>query len=79
MNNKPVEEIDPLFIQHAQITSTQVKKIELETQDQICNISWKQLRHGRITASKFHQVYTKIETICREQSTTRKSSTALSH
>ena len=67
MKSKPLEEAAPLFIQHSQMTSAQVKQIELETQGQSSNSLWKQQRLGRITASKFHQISTKTETVLKHR------------
>lgn len=67
MEGKPLKETSPLFFQHAQMSSTQVQRIETETQAQSYNDQWKKQRLGRITASKFHEVHTKTETILKRR------------
>lgn len=63
MTNKPMEEAVPLFICQSQMTGEQVKRIELETKDQHTSDLWRQQRVGRITASNFHHVHTKAESL----------------
>lgn len=61
--NKPLDEIVPLFIQECQLSEEQVKHIEVQTKGQHTNTSWKEQRNGRITASNFHTVSTKCQTL----------------
>ena len=58
-----MEEAVPLLICTSQITSEQVMRVEHETRRQHASDAWRQQRIGRITASNFHKVYTKSETI----------------
>jgi hypothetical protein len=63
--NMSLEEAVPLFIQHCQLSEDQVKSIEAATRGQHSNITWKEQRVGRITASNFHTISTKTQTLMR--------------
>lgn len=58
-----VEEIVPIFLEHCQMTATQVAEVEKISRGQSANLNWKQQRLGRVTASKFHTVSTKSESL----------------
>jgi hypothetical protein len=73
IKGKPVEEAVPLFISNSQMTSEQVVKIERETRDQHSSDAWRKQRIGRITASNFHKVYTKTETIMKTRKNSKKN------
>lgn len=45
------------------ITSEEIEHIEQKTRGQHKNDNWHRLHKGRITASKFYQVFTKVQTI----------------
>ena len=74
IKNKSVEEAVPLFICTSQITSEQVIRVEHETRGQHASDTWRQQRIGRITASNFHKVYTKSETIMKTRQNAKKKS-----
>ena len=63
--NMSLEEAVPLFIQHCQLSEDHVKSIEAATRGQHSNITWKEQRFGRITASNFHTISTKTQTLMR--------------
>ena len=71
VNENPVEEVT-LFITETQISNNQVKKIEQETREQHSNPLWRRQRIGRITASNFHAVHTKTESIIKSTSRNKK-------
>lgn len=71
--NKIVGVVAPLFISKLQMTADQVKRIEHETKAQHKSYLWRQHRVGRITASNFHQVYMKTESIIKNRSKSSKS------
>ena len=62
-----LEEITPLFIEHCQLSSEQVHQIEISTRGQHKNNAWFKQRSGRITASRFHKVATKCDTIMKKR------------
>ncbi len=63
----PLEEATTLFLTETQISQEQVKRIEQETREQHSNPLWRQQRIGRITASNFHNIHTKTETIIKRK------------
>ena len=63
VKNKPLEQVAPLFLEYCQLTNEQTMRIEKETRGQHSNSVWQEQRKGRVTASNFHQVFTKAETI----------------
>ena len=63
----PVEQATTHFLIESQITKDQVKKFEQETKQQHSNPLWRKQRIGRITASNFHMVHTKTETIMKSK------------
>lgn len=72
MKGKPLEEVSPLFIQHCQMTTEQVDRIEVSTRGQHSNNKWQEQRIGRITASNFHRVSTKTESIINSSKSSKK-------
>ena len=64
----PLKEATTLFLTETQISQEQAKRIEKETREQHSSPLWRQQRIGRITASNFHQVHTKTETIMKRKS-----------
>ncbi|XP_046864652.1 uncharacterized protein LOC124459175 [Xenia sp. Carnegie-2017] len=68
----PVEQATTHFLIESQITKDQVKKIEQETRQQHSNPLWRKQRIGRITASNFHMVHTKTETIMKSKNASKK-------
>ena len=63
LRTKPLEETAPAFLEYCQMTSEQANRIERESRGQHSNAVWQEQRIGRITASNFHQVFTKAETL----------------
>lgn len=63
MKTKSCEEVVPSFLEFCQMSSDQVRRIEVETRGQSSNKQWFKHREGRITASTFHQHHTKMESI----------------
>ena len=51
------------FIEKMSVTDEQIKKLMLETTSQVETNSWYEHRMGRITASNFYQVCTRVETL----------------
>ena len=68
----PLEEATRLFLTEAQISKDQVNRIEQETREQHSNPLWRKQRIGRITASNFHNVHTKTETIIKSKAKSSK-------
>lgn len=66
MKDKALEEVAPLFIEHCQLSRNQVNRIEISTRGQQSNQVWFDQRQGRITASKFHLVATKCESLMKK-------------
>ena len=66
-SGKTLEVITPLFIEHCQLSSEQVHQIEISTRGQHKNNAWFEQRSGRITASRFHEVATKCDTIMKKR------------
>ena len=60
---KSVEEIVPQFWEFTQISVDKIKRLEIETRGQAKNLPWKQHRTGRVTASDFHTVSSKSESL----------------
>ena len=63
MKGKPLEHTAPLFLKECQMTSDQVKRVEIETLGQSANELWHEQRIGRVTASNFHTYHTKAQSI----------------
>ena len=68
----PLEEATRLFLTEAQISKDQVNWIEQETREQHSNPLWRKQRIGRITASNFHNIHTKTETIIKSKAKSSK-------
>ena len=66
-SGKTLEGITPLFIEHCQLSFEQVHQIEISTRGQHKNDAWFEQRSGRITASRFHEVATKSDTIMKKR------------
>ncbi|XP_028414874.1 uncharacterized protein LOC114537954 [Dendronephthya gigantea] len=62
-----LDQVVPLFIEDCQLTKNQVSKIEISTRGQNINQTWFEQRKGRVTASKFHQVATKSESLIKKR------------
>ena len=73
VKENPVEEVTTLFITETQISKNQVKRIEQETREQHFNPLWRRQRIGRITASNFHTVHTKTESIIKSTNRSKKN------
>lgn len=67
IENVPVEEVVPLFLENCQMTTTQVAEVEKSTRGQSTNNNWKEQRLGRVTASKFHTVAAKAESLMKHE------------
>ena len=63
MKDKPLEHTAPLFLEEYQMTTDQVRRVEVETRGQSTNDLWHQHRIGRVTASNFHTYHTKAQSI----------------
>ena len=72
VKENPVEEVTTLFITKTQISNNQVKKIQQEIRELHSNPLWRRQRIGRITASNFHTVHTKTESIIKSTSRSKK-------
>ena len=68
MKGKPLEHTAPLFLKECQMTTDQVRRVEIETRGQSKNDLWHQQRVGRVTASNFHTFHTKAQTILNRRS-----------
>ena len=66
-----------LLIQNMYLTEDQICKVEEETKGQADNALWYQLRLGRLTASKHHDIYTKVNSITKCKSNVRPKTTPL--
>ena len=62
---------------HLHETSALVDLIETNTREQANCRLWSDMRKGRLTASKHHDIYTKIKTISRSTGTVRARTTRL--
>lgn len=51
------------FIKAITLTTVQIREIEQNTRGQASNPLWKTARQGRITASNFYKIYTRVETL----------------
>ena len=63
VKDKSIEQTAPMFLEHCQMTTEEVRRIEVETRGQNSNSAWQEQRMGRVTASNFHQYHTKAESI----------------
>ena len=61
--NSSDQELVNSFLQNLHITEQDIKNIEQATLAQSDNPLWFELRKGRLTASKHHDIYTKINTL----------------
>lgn len=68
MKGKPLEHTAPLFLKECQMTTDQVKQVEIETRGQSTNDLWHKQRIGRVTASNFHTFHTKAQSILNRRS-----------
>ena len=76
-NEKPCEEIASQFLEQCQMTSHEVKRVEIETRGQSGNKLWFEQREGRITASNFHTYHTKMESILKSRKKSKSTYTPL--
>ena len=70
-------DLTAVSLKHLHETSVLVDLIEANTREQANCSLWSDMRKGRLTASKHHDIYTKIYTISRSTSTVRASTTPL--
>ena len=63
MKGKPLEHTAPLFLKECQMTTDQVRRVEIETCGQSKNDLWHQQRVDRVTVSNFHTFHTEAQTI----------------
>ena len=61
------EELARLFSQKLSFNDSYIKELEKGTRNQSGQNLWKEQRKDRITASNFHDVYTKVKTLQRER------------
>ena len=66
-SDKTLEQVTRSFIEHCQLSSEQVPQIETSTRGQHTNEIWFEQRCGRITASRFHKVATKTESLMKKR------------
>ena len=66
--NKSVEETGPVFLESIQLKTAQRNMVGKCTRGQQSNDEWATQRCGRTTASKLHDVHTKINSIVRGKS-----------
>ena len=78
MKGKPLEHTAPLFLKEYQMTTDQVKRVEIETRGQSSNDLWHQQRIGRVTASNFHTFHTKAQSILHRKGQNDKKNTVYS-
>ena len=53
------------FLKSLQIRTEMASRLEIKTKGQSENELWKQARIGWLTASKHHEIYTKVNTIAK--------------
>ena len=53
------------FLKSLQISTEMASRLEIKTKGQSENELWKQARIGWLTASKHHEIYTKVNTIAK--------------
>ena len=63
--NASEDELTRLFSEKLSFNDSNIKELEKATRNQSSQNIWKEQRKGRITASNFHDVYTKVETLLR--------------
>ena len=57
------------LVEKMKLTELEIGSLERDTVGQSSNELWKRMRLGRITASNFYRVFTKVETLKKEPST----------
>lgn len=66
-NGVDADELVRQFLEQLSFNDSSIKELEKATRDQANSSIWKEQRKGRITASHFHEVYTKTKTILRKR------------
>ena len=66
-NSKEECELASSFSQCLSFNDSSIKELEKATRGQSMSRQWIQQRQGRITASNFHDVYTKVKTLLRQR------------
>ena len=59
------DELARLFLEKLSFNDSNLHELEKATRGQQCQRAWSEQRKGRITASNFHNVYTKVKTLLR--------------
>lgn len=65
---RTVATVDDL-LEKLTLSKEEMLRIEQATRGQANNLEWKRLRKGRVTASNFYRVYTKVESLRRKPNT----------
>ena len=65
------------FLETCQINDTQKEKIKKETRGQSDNRNWREQRKGRVTASKFREIHTKVDSILKCRGSKKPKTTPL--
>ena len=75
--NLPENEYTQKFIEVCTVSSETLKKIERATVEQSENQLWFDLRLGRITASRHHEIFTKTNTLLKLTNSSKQKATPL--
>ena len=75
--NATETELTKVLIEKLSISNDTIKYIEYNTRNQLKNILWFNMRRERLTASKHHDVYTKINTLAKTTLTVKPKTTPL--
>ena len=65
------------FLKSLSISTEKASRLEIKTRGQSENDLWKQARIGRLTASKHHDIYTKVNTIAKSTGVIKPKTTPL--
>ena len=69
--------LSKIFLEKMVFTQETIKNVEYNTRDQAKSNTWFQMRKGRITASKHHSIYTKVNTLSKNTSSKKPKTTPL--
>ena len=69
--------LSKIFLEKMILTQETIKNVEYNTRDQAKSNTWFQMRKGRITASKHHSIYTKVNTLSKNTSSKKPKTTPL--
>jgi len=65
------------FMQNITLNLSLIEKIEKSTRDQNQNQIWYEVRRGRLTASKHHEIFTKVNSLSHQRSAIKAKTTPL--